>query len=72
VKFYQRALDYLDALKQEKEGKFVCTLPILKVGERFNVISDTCFISGSIRSFEEGLKDVIIAKLTEFLEDLVK
>ena len=72
MKFYQRALDYLDALKEEKKGKFVCTLPIFKAGERFNVISESCFVSGSIRSFEEGLNFQIINKLTEFLEDLVK
>ena len=55
VRFYQRAVDYLDALKEEKKGQFVCTLPILQSGERFNVISESCFISGSIRSFVEGL-----------------
>ena len=61
-------MDYLDGLLKQKPDAFVCTLPIFQVGERFNVISERAFISGSIRSFEEGLNLVIIAKLTEFLE----
>jgi len=42
----------LTNLQKLKPGKFVCTLPIFKSGERFNVIADSAFISGSIRSFE--------------------
>ena len=39
IRFYQRAMEYLDALKKEKNNEFVVTLPIFKAGERFNVIS---------------------------------
>ena len=62
MKFYQRALDYLDALKVEKDQKVVCTLPIFQAGERFNVISEACKIEGSIRSLIPGLNMEILAK----------
>ena len=63
VRFYERAMEYLDELKKEKEGQFICTLPVFQSGERFNVISDTCFISGTIRSFVEGLNEIVVKKL---------
>ena len=56
-------MEYLDELKKEKEGQFICTLPVFQSGERFNVISDTCFISGTIRSFVEGLNEIVVKKL---------
>lgn len=62
VKFYERAMEYLDALMLEKKGAFVCTLPVFQGGERFNVISESCVIKGTIRSFEKGLNLQIIAK----------
>lgn len=44
VEFYQKIMKFLDELK-EKSGKFfVCTLPVFKSGERFNVISETVTI----------------------------
>ncbi len=36
------------------------------------MISESVFISGSIRSFEVGLNHIIMDKLTEFLEDIKK
>lgn len=41
---YTKIKDYLDELKKEKGGVFVCTLPVFKSGERFNVIEDNAII----------------------------
>lgn len=45
------------------------TFPIFQAGERFNVISESAYMEGSIRSFENGLKDVITDKIKTFIEE---
>ena len=71
-KFYMRAMDYLDELKLKLKNEFSCSMPVFKSGEAPNVISETCYIAGSIRSFVKGLNVEITNKFTEFLKDLVK
>ena len=69
-KFYSKAMDYLDEVKAKYEGKFVSTIPVFQAGEACNVISETCFITGTIRSFVKGLSQEVVEKLESFLKDL--
>ena len=63
INLYQKIKNYLDELKLLKKDLFVSTFPIFQAGERFNVISESAYMEGSIRSFENGLKDVICGKI---------
>lgn len=38
-----------------KGRKFVCTLPVVKIGERFNVIANRGYIEGTLRNVENGI-----------------
>ena len=63
VNFYQKALEYLDKIAAENNGNFVCTLPVFQGGERCNVISESVFISGTIRSLIPGLAETALSEL---------
>ena len=70
VRFYQKALGYFEELKKEHKEKFACSLPLFQAGEKNNVISETCFIAGTLRCIVEGLTEQVIGKLRELLEEL--
>jgi len=48
----------------------VCTIPVLKGGERFNVIADKAILSGTLRSLEEGLQEEFGNHVKQALEEL--
>jgi amidohydrolase len=53
-----------------KNRKFVSTLPVFQVGERYNVIASTGTIQGTLRSFEEGLTFEFKQEFINILEGL--
>ena len=55
AKFYQKASDYFQELKKEHKERFTGSFPVFQAGEKNNVISETCFIAGTLRSVKEGL-----------------
>lgn len=70
VWLYQQIKDYIEELRKTKSDVLVSTFPVLQAGERYNVISSSCYLEGTVRSLEEGLKDVINAKFESFVEQI--
>jgi metal-dependent amidase/aminoacylase/carboxypeptidase family protein len=42
---------------------FVGAIPVFNSGERFNVISKTAYMEGTIRSLEMGVINVVVEKI---------
>ena len=54
-------------LKKQHKSLFSCSFPVFQAGEKNNVISEKCFISGTLRCLVKGLTEEVIGKLSEFL-----
>ncbi len=63
-------LKYRKLKEKFKDRKIVSTLPILRGGERFNVIPSECIISGTLRNLEEGFESTFKEELVKALEEL--
>lgn len=48
----------------------MCTLPVFHSGERFNVISESVSIEGTLRSFDQEIEPTVLGKLRELLEEV--
>ena len=64
IRIYQAVTDFTAELST-KGHNFVCTLPVIKGGERYNVFSENCILQGTIRSFEKGLAGSIIDRINQ-------
>ena len=70
VDFYSR-LEEFNAELKEKTGKlFICTLPVFQAGERYNVISSTVTIEGTMRTFDQEIYEAIMGKIESLLEEI--
>ncbi|EGR30960.1 hypothetical protein IMG5_120230 [Ichthyophthirius multifiliis] len=70
----QAAIDFHIKFRQinekHKNRQFVCTLPIFQAGERYNVIPQTAFLSGTFRSLENGFDEEFKKDLVQILEEI--
>lgn len=70
----QAAVDFhikLREIQKKFHGRnYVCTIPVLKGGERFNVIADKVILEGTLRSLEEGLQEEFENYVRKALEEL--
>ncbi|KRX08782.1 Peptidase M20, dimerization domain [Pseudocohnilembus persalinus] len=58
-------------MQQELEGRLMrTTIPVLKCGDRFNVIADFAHLEGTLRSQENDIPDLFEQKLIQILEEL--
>ena len=48
--FYGEIQSYIKKL-QDEGRQFACTFPVFHAGERFNVISESAVIEGTLRTF---------------------
>jgi metal-dependent amidase/aminoacylase/carboxypeptidase family protein len=55
VDFYQKITKFLSDLLISSGKFFVCTLPVFHSGERFNVISESASMEGTLRTFDEDI-----------------
>ncbi|EAR99577.2 amidohydrolase (macronuclear) [Tetrahymena thermophila SB210] len=53
-----------------KGRQYVCTLPTFNAGERFNVFPDKALLTGTLRSFEDGLSEEFKKDVIQALEEL--
>lgn len=53
-----------------KDRNYVCTLPVLKGGDRYNVIAHESYMEGTMRSLEKNLPDEYNAELIKILEEV--
>jgi len=72
----QRAIDFhiklreLSDIYKKKGAKFVCTMPVLHVGEVGNVIPEKCYLKGTFRSFENKFTQEFKQKIQEILNEI--
>ena len=70
VDFYQKITQFVEQLKQSTGKFFVCTLPVFHSGERFNVISESVAIEGTLRSFDQEIEPLVLGKMRELLDEI--
>lgn len=64
-------LKFNEMLKTKFKGrKMVSTIPVLKVGERYNVIAGSGYLEGTLRSLENELPDLFEKGLTDILNEV--
>lgn len=50
--FYTEMLKFIDELHKTSQYPFACTFPVFNAGERYNVISESALIEGTLRTFD--------------------